>query len=376
MKTLRYLKRLIEFESSSHLSNRSIAKYLEAKLTKHGFVLEKIKYRDRNRVVKYNLVAKKGIGRGGLAFFTHSDTVPAPKWFTSKCSPFTAAMARERLYGRGSCDMKGAIACFLSAAQFFSAEQMKRPLYFVVTADEEIGHAGARCVVEESKFYREMVTGGTRGIIAEPTSLDVVYAHKGSYRIRATSEGRAGHSATRTGTNANLAIIPFLAEMKAIHDETESDPKWHHAHFDPPTMSWNIGINDNNTAVNVTAAHSVCTVYFRPMPHMNIDPLLDRVKRSAQQNGLILEIEKWSAPMFQSPESDFVQQALHLAHRPQAKTVPFATDGGTFTEVEKMIVFGPGSIAQAHTIDEWISIEQLSLATELYAKFIRHYCCE
>jgi acetylornithine deacetylase len=141
-------------------------------------------------------------------------------------------------------------------------------------------------------------------------------------------------------------------------------------------MSWNIGINDNNAPVNVTAARSVCTVYFRPMPHMNVDPLLERVKQAAKANGLALEIEKWSAPLFQNPEGEFVQQSLQLAHRPQPKTVPFATDGGTFTEIERMIVFGPGSIAQAHTIDEWISIEQLSLATELYAKFIRFFCCE
>lgn len=376
MKTLRYLKRLIAFDSSSHLSNRSIAKYLEAKLTKHGFVLEKIKYRDRNRVVKYNLVAKKGQGSGGLAFFAHSDTVPAPQWFTNKCSPFTAALARERLYGRGSCDMKGAIACMLSAAQFFKSEQLKRPLYMVITADEEAGHAGARCVIEESKFYREMVSGGTKGIVGEPTSLDVVYAHKGSYRIRATAEGRPGHSAGNSGHNANLDMIPFLVEMKAIHDETETDSRWYHNHFEPPTLSWNIGINDGHTPPNVTAGKSICTVYLRPMPHLNLDPLIDRVKQAAKQNGLALELDRWSEPMFLDPESDFVQQALHLAHRPQAKTVPFATDGGVFTELENIIVFGPGSIAQAHSIDEWISIEQLSLATELYAKFIRHFCCE
>jgi acetylornithine deacetylase len=376
MKTLRYLKRLIAFDSSSQLSNRSIAKYLEAKLTKHGFVLEKIKYKDRNRVTKYNLVAKKGQGRGGLAFFAHSDTVPAPKWFTNKCTPFTAAMARERLYGRGSCDMKGAIACMLSAAQFFNNEQLKRPFYFVVTADEEIGHAGAKCVVEESKFYREMVATGTKGLVGEPTSLDVVYAHKGAYRIRATSEGRAGHSASTTGKNANLAMIPFLSEMKAIHDETERDTKWHHKHFDPPTLSWNIGINDSNTALNVTAAKSVCTVYFRPMPHMNVEPLIERVKRAARENGLSLELDFWCKPMFLSPDSDYVQQSLQLAHRPKPKTVAFATDAGVFTELEKLIVLGPGSIEQAHTIDEWVSVEQLTLATELYAKFIRHFCSE
>jgi acetylornithine deacetylase len=272
--------------------------------------------------------------------------------------------------------MKGAIACLLSAAQFFSADQLKRPLYIVITADEEIGHAGARCVVDESKFYREMVETGTKGIVAEPTSLDVVYAHKGSFLIRAAADGVAGHSASRQGRNANLAMIPFLTEMKAIHDETEQDGRWQHDHFDPPTLSWNIGISDSNSAPNVTASKSVCTVYFRPMPHMNVEPLLDRVRRSAREHGLHLDLEPWSKPIFLDPKSDFVTTALQLAHRPSAKTVPYATDGGVFTELENVIVFGPGSIAQAHTIDEWISIEQLSLATELFAKFIRHFCAE
>ena len=134
------------------------------------------------------------------------------------------------------------------------------------TADEEVGYVGAREVAKHSKLYREMVDGNANGIIGEPTMLEVVYAHKGTYGFKAISRGKAAHSSTTSGLNANLAMIPFLAEMKKIHDETMTDPQWQHDEFDPPIISWNIGINDHTAAVNITPPQSICTVYFRPMP--------------------------------------------------------------------------------------------------------------
>ena len=80
--------------------------------------------------------------------------------------------------------------------------------------------------------------------------------------------------------------------------------------------------------------------------------------------------------MFVDPASEFVRESLKLAHRQAPKTVSYGTDGGVFTEIENKIVFGPGSIAQAHTADEWISLEQLSLGAEMYGKMIRHWCCQ
>ncbi len=376
MKALRYAKRLVGFDSTSHLSNALISKYLEMKLTKHGFVVEKIEYLDKRGVKKINLIAKKGGGVGGLAYCSHSDVVPARKWFTKKFGAFEPAIARERLYGRGSCDMKGSIACMLAAAQQFDWDELKQPLYFLVTADEETGFQGASCVVEESKLYREMVTNGTKAIIGEPTSLEVVHAHKGSVEIVATARGKAGHSSTRKGINANLAMIPFLADIKAIYDEVETEPKWQNDGFDPPTLSWNISVKDDSTALNVTASKSICEMYVRPMPGINIEPLIDRVKFSADQHGLELTINQWGNPFFVDPGSDFVQESLRLAHRPKSKTVSYGTDGGVFTEIENKIVFGPGSIEQAHTVDEWIALEQLSLGTEMYAKMVRHWCCQ
>ncbi len=375
MKALRYAKRLIGFDSSSSKSNQLISRYLETKLTKHGFVVEKLEYHDRKNVPKVNLVAKKGSGTGGLAYFAHNDVVPAKTWFTDDFGPFEPRVVRERLYGRGSCDMKGSIAAMLTAAQQFSWDEFKQPFYFVITADEETGFEGARCVVQESKQYREMVVSGTKAIIGEPTSLNVVHAHKGSVKIVAKSRGEAAHSGTSAGCNANLAMIPFLQEMKAIHDETESQSQWQNPLFDPPTLSWNIVFRDNAPAMNIKPSKCTCVVYLRTMPDVDVQPLIDRTIACANFHGLQVRVKRFDDPLFTDPESDFVQQSLKLVNRPQSRTVSYGTDGGIFTELEDKIVFGPGSIEQAHTWDEWISMDQLVLGTELYEKMIRHWCC-
>ncbi len=375
MKALRYARRLVEFDSSSKKTNQLVCKYLEMKLIKHGFVVEKLEYRDRNRVRKINLVAKKGSGYGGLAYFGHSDVVPAKTWFESEYGPFQAVVRQDRLYGRGSCDMKGSIAAMLEASQEFEWDEFKQPLYFVVTADEEIGFAGAKFVVEESKQYREMVEHGTKAIIGEPTELEVVHAHKGSIKIVAKSRGEAAHSSTSLGKNANLAMIPFLAEMKSIFDETERDSKWHNDLFDPPTISWNIVFRDNAPALNVKPSKSTCVIYLRTMPEVDVQPLLDRTQMCANQHEIEIGIKKFADSFYASSSSEFVQQTLQLANRSSAKTVSYGTDGGVFTELENKIVFGPGSIQQAHTHDEWISLEQLAAGASMYKKMIEHWCC-
>ena len=374
MKALRYAKRLIGFDSSSRKSNRPVSKYLETKLVKHGFVVEKVAYRDRRKVRKVNLIAKKGAGTGGLAYFGHSDVVPAVNWFDSDLGPFDPVVKDDRLYGRGSCDMKGSIAAMLEAVQDFQWDELKRPLYFVVTADEEVGFTGAKRVVEDSKQYREMVENRTKAIIGEPTELEVVHAHKGSIKIVAKSRGEAAHSSTSAGKNANLAMIPFLTEMKAIFDETETDSKWHNDLFDPPTVSWNIIVRDNAPALNIKPSKSTCTIYLRLMPEIDVQPLLDRTQMCANQNDIKISIRKFSDSFYSSSTSDLVVQSLKLAEKPIAKTVSYGTDGGVFTEIADKIVCGPGSIQQAHTNDEWIALEQLEKGVELYRKMIARWC--
>ena len=376
MKSLYYTRKLIQFDSVSSNSNREISGFLEGKLRKHGFSTERVAYLDDQKVRKYNIIGKKGSGKGGLAYSCHSDVVPAETWHSSSKGPFEPAIARDRLYGRGSCDMKGSIGCMLEASQLIRWDEMKHPLYFICTADEEVGFNGARQVVKNSKYYREMVENQTPTIIGEPTLLQVVFAHKGSYLLQATSRGTAAHSSTRDGKNANLAMIPFLDEARKIHVELEEDSRWQNSIFDPPTMSWNIGINDHTAAVNMTPAQSQCTIYFRPMPDVDYQPILARIKKAADENGLQLKNDHYGDPFQTDPDCEFVQTAIDLSRCRKPRTVSYGTDGGVFTELENKIVFGPGNIAQAHTENEWIGLEQLSLGTQMFSKFIRRFCCE
>ena len=270
--------------------------------------------------------------------------------------------------------MKGSLACMLAAASRLQDMEFHSPLYIVCTADEEVGFHGARRVAEASTLYREMVTSQTRTIIGEPTELNVVYAHKGIYGFRAISRGKAAHSSTRSGVNANLAMIPFLSDMKRMHDETLADPAWQNAEFDPPWISWNIGINDHHCAVNITAPESVCTVYFRPMPGQDADGLVEQARTAAERCGLEFKVECRGLPLSGNPDSEFVRDTLRIAGRPAAQTVSYGTDGVCFTELKQILVLGPGSIQQAHTDDEWISLDQLDTGTGIYEQMARKWC--
>ncbi len=375
MNALEYTKDLVAFESTSNLSNAAVSDYVEEALEKLEFATERVEYDDKNGVRKVNVIGKKGEGSGGMAYFAHTDVVPADPWFSEEHGPFTPTVKGDRLYGRGSCDMKGSLGCMLAAAGHFSPRELAKPVYITCTADEETGYTGALEVVRQSRLYREAVENDCYAIIGEPTRLEVVYAHKGTCGFVATARGRAAHSSTRSGVNANLAMIPFLVEMKKIHDELETDPAWHNDEFEPPIVSWNIGVNDHTRAVNITPPQSVCTVYFRCMPGQDADELLERARKAAAECGIEFEPRLRGKPLYVDPTSDVVQDVLRLAERETAGTVSYGTDGAMFTEMKRMVVFGPGDIAQAHTHDEWIALDELERGTELYAKLVRHWCC-
>lgn len=374
MDPLTLLSELVEIPSVSAISNRDVSDRVRAALEADGFEVEWLEFDDPQGVRKANVIGRKGTGSGGLAYFAHTDTVPADSWSCPDHGPFQPTVRDGRLYGRGSCDMKGSLATFLAAAARVTASQLRQPLYVVSTADEEVGYRGAAEVVRRSELYRELVAGGARGIIGEPTELSVVHGHKGTYGFRAISRGRAAHSSTRDGLNANLAMIPFLAEMKRIHDETVSDPVWQNAEFEPPWVSWNIGINDHTHAVNITAPQSICTVYYRPMPGMDPELLLERARKAADNCGIEFEVTWQAGPLYCDPQSEYIQELLQATGQDRSRTVSYGTDGVLYSAVKRIAVLGPGSIRQAHTDDEWIALEQIRRGIDLYESLIRRWC--
>lgn len=373
MDAVSYLNDLVAFPSVSRDSNAAVSDYVSNALRNLQFDVERLEYLDANGVQKVSVVGKRGRGTGGLAYFAHTDVVPADEWHDDN-GPFQPVRIGERIYGRGSCDMKGSIACMLAAVAELGSATFEAPLYVTCTADEEIGFGGARAVADHSRYYREMVAAGTPGIIGEPTELEVVYAHKGVVGLHVTARGRAAHSSTRDGVNANLAMIPFLSHLKSIYDETETNPAWANPEFDPPTITMNIGINDHTRAVNITPPQSICTIYFRPMPGTDVETLIERIRQSAERSGLEFEVAAKGQPVYTPPDDPFVAQMLELTGRPAARTVAYGTDGTEFSELKQLVVYGPGSIAQAHTRDEWISLDQLERGTASYRRLVESFC--
>ncbi len=372
---LDYARELIALPSPSRQPNLHVAGKMKEWLSELGFQIEEIGYTDPHGIPKLNLVARRGEGSGGMAYFGHNDCVPVENW-TGPGGPFAPVVENGRLYGRGSCDMKGSLAAMLEAARRTQHEPSRHPLYYVCTADEEVGYLGAQEVAARSELYRELVQGDAWTVIGEATGLQVVHAHKGGIGFRAVAHGVAAHSSTRNGKNANLIMIPFLTELKAIYDEAEQDEKWHDAEFDPPTLCINIGINDGNTAVNITAPQSVCTIYMRPMPGIDVTPLVDRITEAASRHGLELQ-KMFDGPAVRTdPRSPIVQDVLQLVGQAESHTVCYGTDACAFQDIESLVIFGPGDIAQAHTDDEWISLEQLQQGADYYTQLVRRWCHE
>ena len=372
MEVVELTRDLIGYDSVSRHSNAPLMDYLETQLKEIGCEVERIAYTDPEGVLKVSLVARKGPSTGeGFALMGHCDTVPADDWETN---PFEAKVRDGKLYGRGSCDMKGAVAAMLVAASRYQAHEFESPLYLLLTSDEEIGCLGARAITEQSRLFRDAVI--PYGLIGEPTLLEVVHAHKGVVLFTASAEGKAAHSSTGKGINANLQMIPFLMEMKHMHDWITTDPQFRNPQFDPPYPIWNIVLSDGETAVNVTAPRSTCRIGFRPMPGMDVEAVIEQVERHAHTHGIQLDVWRVGEPLMTPVNSPIVQRALEITGKPYPITVPYGTDGVVFGSHIELVILGPGSIQQAHTVDEWIALDQLHQAVNVYQRFIETFCVE
>ncbi len=369
MDVVELTKDLIGLPSVSSDSNAGVSDFLAERFRELDFEVEYVEYQDAKGVRKVSVVGKKGPGGGGLGLFGHSDVVPAEGW---EFDPFAAFEKEGRLYGRGSCDMKGPNACMLVAAEPFKASDLERPITMVFTADEEIGCGGAKAVAGRSRLFLE--DGPEYGIIAEPTVMRVVHAHKGIVILKAVARGVPAHSSTGQGVNANLKMIPFLAEMKEIYDRLTTDETCFNYDFKPPFSDWNIGVSDGGVPTNITAPKSTCTINYRPMPGQDMEGLVQEFRDACGRHGLEAQVSTEGGPFFTPPDSPIVRAALEVTGQEKAATVSYGTDGMIFGPHLESILLGPGDIAQAHTIGEWIEIDQLHQAVDVYRKLIERFC--
>ena len=360
---------LIKIRSVSRDSNAPVSDYLHQLLEEIGCEVERLEYIDDQGELKVNLIGRLGDGSGGLAFCSHSDTVPGQEvdW-----PAFEPEIQDGNLFGRGSCDMKGPLAATIVAASQIDVSRLKRPVYIVITADEEIGLLGAKYVAEKSQMLKN--ERPAFGVIAEPTEMIPVYAHKGGASAKVTSHGVAAHSSTDKGVSANFELARFMAEMADLRDLSMKNPDYQDDEFDPPTNGFNMTMTDFNTAGNVTAPKAVCRVGFRTMPKAKNEELFDRIVTTAEKYGFEVD-SRLHEPLFVSTDSPLVTAAVKALDGRQPETVSYGTDGIYLKNViPQMVVLGPGSIGVAHTIQEHVPVAELEQAVEVYKSLINDLC--
>ncbi len=348
---------LVAIDSRSSRSNLGVAERCEAALA--GFEIERIDYLDPNGVAKRCLVAHRG-PPGGYALSGHMDTVPETGWTED---PFAPRLRDGVLYGLGSVDMKGPVAACILAAQSLPAHV---PATLLLTTDEETTKQGARAVASADVARRL----GLKGIlVAEPTEFRPIRGHRSSIGITATASGVQAHSASGLGVNANWALIPFLAEMRAIHEALRSDPAMQDAGYAPPFCDFNLVLDNHGTAVNVTAARATCRIKFRHSRRIDPAPILARVRAAAEAHGVALVLAAEGRPPELAADHPLIALAERLTGQASG-TVPFGTDASELQELAPCVVLGPGSISTAHTPGECVEVADLERAVGLFARFL------
>jgi acetylornithine deacetylase len=365
---IKLAKELIAINSNCHRSNLEIAAFVGKLLEDIGFAVKRVNYIDRDGQSKVNLIAKKGSGKGGFGIFCHSDTVPPGE---GQWEPFKPVIEKGRLIGLGSCDMKGALAAAIAAGSNINPNSLCAPFYLIITADEEKEMTGARKLISDSKTL--MQNWPDFGVIGEPTNLKPIHAHKGAERIFVTAYGKSAHTSTGKGISSNFLIAPFLAEMAMLADVFKKDKRFLNYSFDPPTNGFNMVINDGGCNPNVTASKTVCTISLRNMPDDNHDDAVDMILRCAEKFGL--EADHYGVkPFYISPESEIVRVALEVSECDRSETACYGTEALFLQSHLQLVILGPGNIAQAHTVGEWVEIDQLRRAVQIYGKLIERFC--
>ena len=361
-------KTLVSIPSVSRMSNAPVADAVKSLFAGSDWEVEESAYVDPNGERKVNLVAKLGQGTGGLAFCSHNDTVPGQE---QDWPAFTPEIRDGKLYGRGSCDMKGPLAATLVAALSIEPASLKKPIYIVATSDEEISLLGAKFLSETSEILRR--DRPEYGIIAEPSRMMPVYSHKGFCTIQVKSLGRAAHSSTGLGESALLKAIPFLSYLVDLDKMLQEDESFMNSLYNPPHHTLNLTVNSGEAALNVMAPQTMIEISVRGMPDSRTDELVDMIIEKARSYGLEAQ-GRCTNVLFTPISSEIVQVCIELTGL-DPETVTYGTDGSYLMDViEQLVILGPGDIALAHTVGEYVPVDELHQAVDVYKRLIEKLC--
>ncbi len=363
--------RLVGFDTVSVHPNMALIDAVKDYLVGHGVKARIVPNADGS---KANLFATIGPEvPGGVALSGHTDVVPVEGQDWSS-DPFTATPKGDRLYGRGTADMKGFIAVALALVPEFKKRRLKRPIHFCFSYDEEITCLGIMSLLQ--LLGRELPKPAL-AIIGEPTSMRVVNAHKGVSAQVTTIVGRDGHSsAPHKLANAIsymgrfMGFLDKLAEELRAEGDTKAIPG---LDFDPAWTTMNLGSIRGGQAMNIVARECRLGWEFRPLPGVDAEAIYGRAQRFIDETLL-------PSLRAQAPEGSIVTErvavvpalrpekngpaealALQLTGLNTAVTAAFGSEAGHFQDAGiSAVMCGPGDIAQAHKPDEFIAIDQLA----------------
>ena len=375
MKVSDTLAELVRFDSVSSRTNLAIIEYAAARSERAGLCARLFPYADAQGVKKFNLVAvAPRETRDGesveLALVGHTDTVPFdPNW----AEALTLTEREGNLYGRGACDTKGFIAAALTAVEQFDLRKLRRPLAVVLTADEEIGCLGAKHLADAGALRARYA------VVGEPTSLRPMRAGKGYCLAEVVVAGREGHSAyPALGASAIFRAARLISRVEAVAEALKAHK---HEAFAPPYTTINVGVIAGGTAKNIIAGECRFTLEWRPVPGQAAAHTLDLIQAEVERLRAadpdfacrvdVIRLDEAN----ETPAESALVRHLEGATGKRAGTVAFGTEAPQLREMgAEAVVFGPGSISDAHRTGEFVPVAELERCVEILAGAIRHFC--
>ena len=372
--SVKILTDLISFKTISGEDNTALIDYCDDILKKLGATSFRTYDDEKKRVNLFaTLKAKSSNNKKPIILSGHTDVVPVSKGWSS--DPFTATIKDDKLYGRGSCDMKGFIACTLAYAPIYSKSNLDRDIHFSFTFDEETACIGAPILIEELK--RRNIKDGIC-IVGEPTNMKIIDAHKGCYEYT-TPRGlgdvykRQPHKGVSAVEYASRYVNKLIELREKLKERSPKD-----SIFDPPHSTLSIGGIFGGIAHNVIA--DKCHVNWETRPVVKEDGVFLNQEIDKYANEVLLPDMKKIFPnasiekniigeiigFDRKSKSDACELISSLTGDNSRQVVSFGTEAGLFQEIGiSTVVCGPGSIEQAHKIDEFIILDELKKCLKL-----------